>query len=265
MSNNPLRSIVLIGLITGSLTAHPGHTHDDDFHEAYAEPIEQAHNLSAWNAVPVFKTDLVVSFGGNQRINGTMTMTPSTSHTRIDQKSGESLVWDGSNAWVSPASSNFGMARFHLLTWPYFLAVPFKIQDPGTHLEDLGLQTIDGVEYATARLTFGENVGDAPKDWYVLFTNTETNVLEGMSYIVSYGKDDNAIEESTPSSIRYHDYTTVNGVAIPQRWTFHAWDQQTQSFGALKGEAKLSNMEVLPAIPDGHFEKPADAKEDVLP
>lgn len=254
----------MAAIIATSISAHPGHTHQD-FQATYAGPIEAAHNINAWNSIGVFKTELVVKFGGSERINGTLTLTPSTSKTRIDQKSGETLVWDGSRAWISPSAAEFPMARFHLLTWPYFLAVPFKLQDPGTHLEDLGLVTMDGVEYSTAKLTFGENVGDAPKDWYILYTNTKTNVLEAMTYIVSYGKDEKAIEESTPSAIRYHDFTTVDGIAIPQRWTFHAWNQQTQSFGEQKGEVALTNMEILSSIPAGHFDKPADAKEDELP
>lgn len=246
-----------------SLSAHPGHSHD--FQTTYAQPIEAAHNITAWNSNAVFKTDLVVSFGGNDKINGTMTLTPSTSHTRIDQKSGETLVWDGSKAWISPSTAEFPMARFHLMTWPYFLAIPFKLQDPGTHLEEMGLVTLDGVEYSTAKLSFGENVGDAPKDWYIIYTNTTTNQIEALTYIVTYGKDDKAVKESTPNAIRYHDYTKVDGISIPQRWTFHKWNNQQQTFAEQVGEAKLTNMSVLKEIPAGHFDKPTDAKEDPMP
>ena len=256
--------ILAVVLLAGSnLFSHEGHDHL--FQSAYAGKVEKAHNVSAFSSAAVIKTDLVVSFGGSERINGTLTMTPSTSATRIDQKSGTTMVWDGSHAWVSPAASEQKMARFHLLTWPYFFAVPFKLQDPGTHLEDLGLVKMGENEYSAAKLTFGENVGDAPDDWYIVYTDPKTSVVQGLAYIVTYGKNDAAAATSEPHGIRYHDYVTVAGLAVPTRWTFHDWSEVSGFGEEIGGEAKLSNVELLASIPEGHFSKPADCREDVLP
>ena len=101
---------------------------------AFAQRIERAHGMDAWQNKQALKTDLVVHFGGAELVNGTMIYDMHTSRVRMEMTNGTTLIFDGEKAWVSPSSAEAPMARFHLLTWPYFLAAPFKLRDPGTHL-----------------------------------------------------------------------------------------------------------------------------------
>jgi hypothetical protein len=89
---------------------------------------------------------------------------------------------------VAPASAKLERARFHLLTWPYFAALPMKLADPGAHLQLLGERSLRGKVYQAVRLTFDPGVGDTPEDWYVLYRDPSSGRLAAAAYIVTYGK-----------------------------------------------------------------------------
>lgn len=229
----------------------------------FAHRIGRAHGMDAWQNKQAIKTDLVVHFGPAELVNGTMIYDMHTSRVRLELTDGTTLVFDGEKAWVSPSSAEAPMARFHLLTWPYFLAAPFKLRDPGTHLEPSGTLPIHDTVTATRKLTFNEGVGDAPDDWYIIYPDLATNRLAAMAYIVSYGKGGKAAEEE-PHAIVYHDYETIDGVTLSTRWTFHHWSAEEGPHGDPIGEVQLRNIEFVEAHEEA-FAKPDDAREDKLP
>lgn len=231
--------------------------------EKFLESVESAHNADAWYDAAGIRTDVKVVFGGATRINGTMTFDCWLGKARIDQYDGRSVVFDGDTAWVSPASADFPRARFDVITWPYFLAAPMKLGDPGANLsEHKTLPMRGGDAQETMKLTFGDGVGDAPDDWYIVFANDD-GVVEALAYIITYGGSDP--EEAKPSIILYSDYQVVDGVPIPMRWDFYYWDEEKGVYGEPKGYAELSNPALLTELPEGLFEKPLDAKKDELP
>jgi len=234
------------------------------FRSDFVGDIEKAHNKSGWDSKQALSADIKVVFGGNTRIDGKMIMMNDTSKIRIEQKNGDVMIWDGQSAWVSPASSEISRARFHLLTWPYFLAAPFKFSDPGTYIKNFGPSSIDGVTYdPTAKLTFGQNVGDAPDDWYILYKNPNTGVLDAMAYIVTYSKDQ-ATAETDPHAIQYADYRAIDGVPISHDWSFRLYNHEQGVHGDSIGNVTLENAKFVNPDPS-IFMKPADAREDKLP
>ncbi len=230
---------------------------------AFAARIARAHGKKTWDEKQAVKADILLEFGGNEMLNGTLIYDMHTSCARIELEDGTTLVFDGERAWVSPAEAQVPMARFHLLTWSYFLGAPFKLSDPGSHLESSGTFPLEDKLVTTRKLTFDEGVGDASDDWYIIYPDLATNRLAPMAYIVSYGKSVEAAEEE-PHAIVYHDYETIDGVTLSTRWMFHHWSAEEGPHGQPIGEVHVSNVTFVD-VDERTFAKPADAREDKLP
>ena len=175
------------------------------------------------------------------------------------------LVFNNGDAWVSPADADLpgAPARFHVLTWPYFVAAPYKLDDPGTRhaFEDAAVADANDRRMGI-KVTFGEGVGDTPDDWYLAFRDRQTGRLDALAYIVTFGKEQAKAEEQ-PGIILYEDFKDVDGVPFATTWKFHHWDRDT-GVGEPKGSATLSNIKFV-TPPDGSFDKPEDAVEATLP
>lgn len=230
---------------------------------SFANNIEKAHGMSIWQKKRAVEMDLVLEFGGSEALKCKLIFDMHTSKARMELVNGTTLVFDGQRAWVSPTESKMPMARFHLLTWSYFLAAPFKLRDPGTHLEKYDKLLINDKLSETAKLTFDKGTGDAPDDWYIIYPQSETNQIEAMAYIVSYGKDV-AEAQKQPHAIVYHEYMDIDGVKLSTLWTLHHWSKEQGPHGEAIGKVKLSNIKFINPAKDA-FDKPDDAREDKLP
>lgn len=229
---------------------------------AFALAIEKAHGSDSWYSHDAVAADLVVHFGGNKMLEGRMITTPEVGKTRLELSGGAVAVWDGERAWVSPASVQMPPGvRFHVLTWPYFLAAPMKLRDPGAHLEPKGEQPWGGETYDTALLTFDSGVGDSPDDWYLLYRDRDDHRLTAMAYIVTYGGNDG---EAEPHAIVYEDFETVGGSQVATHWTFYNWSEEQGIHGDPIGEVRLSNLAMV-TPEEGAFTRPSDAREGELP
>ena len=230
--------------------------------------IESAHNKAAYAQHQAWVADLVGEFGGNTLVDGRLTMDTPGGKTRIEltggAHEGDVMVFDGSEAWLAPADSEFGGARFHVLTWSYFLAAPMKLSDEGTHVEPEGeLPFQGGRELEAAKLTFGDGVGDSPDDWYILYRDHETNRLVGMAYIVTFGKSQDKAEEE-PHAVVYDGWKEVNGVWLSTEWTFYNWSLEKGVFGDPIGHVKLDNLRFAEFAAEA-FQAPEGAKAQPAP
>lgn len=253
-------------MLTGCASSDKSMEKMMDGPDAVIASIEKAHHQDDWYSHAAFLSDIHIRFGGKDRIIGTMTTTPSMSGTRIDHDNGKSVIWDGQTAWVSPSDASMSGARFDILTWPYFLAAPIKLDDPGTNHAFTGKSMVDGKVYDdTVKLTFDSGVGDAPDDWYIIYKNPETDYLDALAYIVSFGKDAEGIAKSEPHAIIYEDYRMVDGIPIPHEWTFRLWSEELGVHGDVLGTASLSNARFVDSLPSDTFLKPMDASEATMP
>jgi hypothetical protein len=229
----------------------------------FAGPIEKTHGIDAWRAKSAVSTEITVVFGGNKAIDGTLLMDSSGGYVRMELAGGAVLGYDSGDAWVAPAGAEVPGARFHVLTWAYFLAAPMKLRDPGTRLEDLGKRTFrDGRELPAARLTFADGVGDTPDDWYVLYRD-DGGRLAGMAYIVTFGKSVEEAEKE-PHAVTYDDFREVDGVLIPHRWQFWIWSEAGGIAGDPIGEATLRNVRFVEPAANA-FTRPEDARSAEMP
>ena len=231
--------------------------HDREF----ARSIEAHAGADAWRAHRAARMDIEVTFGGAPLVAGTATYATDGTAARLDTAVGDTVVWtwDDGRCWHLPAEGEGmapPMARFQVLTWAYFLALPVKLNDAGTQLRPEGRVTWEGREYDTARLTFGEDVGDAPDDWYLLYRDVETGRLAAAAYIVSYGKSKDAAEQE-PHAVVYRDPERIDGFEVPMRWTFHEWSAD-DGIGTPIGEARIHDFAFVDPAP-GRFAAPAGA------
>lgn len=230
---------------------------------SFPERIAQAHGIDAWRNQEGLTGRLLLAFEGQPPLELRFAHEVHGGRARMETADGTVLVWDGRHAWVSPSASPMPMARFHLLSWPYFLAVPFKLGDPGVQLGEPAAGTLRGKSYSTSRMTFAPGTGDAPDDWYVVYADPQTHRLEALAYIVTYGQSKAKAEED-PHAITYHDFQRVDGVLVPHEWRFWSWNASAGIHGQPLGRGVLSNLDFAPLEPNA-FARPQDAREDPLP
>lgn len=235
--------------------------------DPFALSVAEAHNYQAFYEKQAVQAHLALMAGEEARLQGKLLVETRSGRARLVVDGGPTLVWDGSKAWVSPADAEFPRARFHIRTWPYFLTVPMKLGDPGVSLEALPEVDAMGKTAAAAKMTFGEQVGDSPEDWYLVYQDKQTGRLAGLAYTVTFGAaDDAAMQEALddPHAVTYDEYRQVDGVWLANRWTFRDWSPG-EGFG---DEANMTmtvdDLAFITPEP-GAFDKPADAREDTLP
>lgn len=225
--------------------------------------IEKAHKKDDWYAKNALQFDMDLTFNGNQVLEGKVTMRPHAGLSRVELKDGTLLIFDGKEAYL-PDTSNYpaAQARFHLLTWPYFLAAPYKFKDPGAKVDTMGAHPLFDTQMPAAKMVFTEAVGDTPDDWYVLYRNPENDRLRGMAYIVTFGT---TVEDASaePHLIAYEDYQDIEGIPVPFTWTFWNWSQEEGEKDQI-GEVKISNFSFV-EVEDEVFQTPENFKMAELP
>ena len=223
--------------------------------------VADSHGLDAWSQKKAIFADFTLVFGEPMRIETTFLTDLSRAHVEFGDMG--TIVWDGSQCWVSPFDSEIPMPRFQARTWPYFIAAPFKLNDPGSTLEPTGKAQLLGEPYDTARLTFEAGVGDTPDDWYVLYMHPVTGQLKAMAYIVTYYQDTETAN-AKPHAILYRDFREVDGVTLAHAWEFYLWSQEQGIYGDAIASAKFHDIRfVYP--PEDLFNKPVGSKLDRRP
>lgn len=224
---------------------------------SFSENIEEAHNKTAFMMNEAVSFDINLEFGGNTRLEGTVSITSNSSKVRLDKADGTTVVYDGEQVYISPETAKKEGARFDIFTWQYFFAMPFKLTDPGTVWEAQEAKLLDSTKYKTAKLSFKSNVGDSPDDWYIIYKEPKTNRLKAAAYIVTFGSEQEKAEEN-PHAIVYSNYKNFADAELATEWSFHNWNSK-DGFGEKLGEASISNVKFF-SPKDGFFNAPEDSK-----
>lgn len=230
-----------------------------------ADATQQAHGLHAWWGQEVLAADVQIIFGGKVILDGRFTFQAHGPKARFDRADGATVYFDGETAWIAPADAADNRGRFHVLTWPWFIMAPFKMQGEGIHLSDPQTVELDGTHYETLLQTFGSDMGDTPDDWYRFYLNPESKLVDAMSYIVTYGKDTETANQQA-SIIKYFDYKDVDGAKISTRYEFWFWDARSKSYkgDTPKGTGTVSNLKFL-SSDEVDFTVPEEALELTMP
>jgi len=232
--------------------------------KGFAAKIEAAHGGSVYGKPPIH-ADLEVEFGGGSMLAGKLVYDPNTGRSRIETASGGLATFDGQDAWTLDMATAEGMPppRFHLFTWAWFLAAPWKLSDPGSRIDEPKPRQLQDRELSSARLTYDAGVGDTPDDWYVVYANEKNHALAAVAYIVTFGK---SVEEANkePHAAKYDEFQTVDGLQVPKVVSFWNWNEKDGLMGDAIGVLTFSNVRFATAE-DHLFAKPEGAAKANMP
>jgi hypothetical protein len=227
--------------------------------KTFAQKIEVAHKKDAFLAKEAIQFDAFIEFGGNEVFNANVTVSTTSDIAKITYKNGDEIYVNKENIFVSPSLEANPGVRFHAYTWSYFFLFPYKLSDNGTIWND-AFKTKEATQnYDTAKLSFEANTGDAPDDWYVVYKDKKTDLLEDVAYIVTVNKSTEAAE-ADPHAIKYIDYTEVDGVPFAANWEFYGWSIDKGLTDKI-GFAKITNIKFVEgfrndfAIPENYIKK----------
>jgi hypothetical protein len=207
------------------------------------QEVEQAHAKEVFLSHEAIAFDIRLSFGGKERLNGRMTLATNSSRGVIDYSNGDRLIFNKDKVFHNPDMERASSARFAAYTWSYFFLFPYKLSDPGTQWSAKETQSLNDKSYDYQMLTFDAGTGDAPDDWYKMYSDSESKLIEVAAYIVTAG---GTVEEAEidPHAIKYERYSDISGVPISTAWTFWAWREEGGLTKQL-GEASISNIEFI--------------------
>jgi len=188
----------------------------------FATKIQEAHEKKEFLKKDVISFDLQLFFGGKERLNGKIKLATDGTKGRYSLKGGTELIFKHDSVLVSDNYSNQNRARFAAYTWSYFFLMPYKLNDPGTIWENYSDSLLNGTLYKTGKLTFEAGTGDAPDDWYIVYADPESMIMNTAAYIVTAGKSQEQAEKD-PHAIQYSGYSEIDGIPIAHRWDFYAW------------------------------------------
>lgn len=226
--------------------------------DSFVDAIETAHKKNAFLTHDAVQYDINLTFGGQQILDATVTVSTDSRYSIISLKNGESLYIIDDKVYVSEGLKEDASVRFSAYTWNYFFLFPYKLDDDGTKWTDY-TPSHPETNFNTKKLTFENGIGDAPEDWYVVYSNKDTNVIEHAAYIVTFGKTKEEAE-TDPHAIQYLDYKDIEGIPFAHDWVFLEW-QDTEGLTNEIGNAKLNNIQFVDnfkssfAIPEGFVEK----------
>ena len=204
------------------------------------ESIEIAHGEKLFRKNEAIQFDLNLTFGGKERFNGTLFTRTDGSEVKMVDSAGVKY-WDGSKVRLIPSDTNMKKARFDLLTWSYFFLAPYKLNDPGTNHAYLGDMPLGEASFPANKLTFNQGVGDTPDDWYVVYKDSNSDLLAAMAYIVTSGDTKVEEAEKDPHVITYEAYVEVGGIPFATQWNFWTWNKEGE-MKKLLGSATISNI-----------------------
>ncbi len=127
----------------------------------------------------------------------------------------------------------------------YFFAIPFVTADPGTNHETLEPRIMQGVACNRIKVTFGDDVGFAPKDQYILWFGKEDNLLKMINYSITYHDAEKA---ENYNAIVYDQWKDVTGLKVPTEMIGYTWKNDT--LGDVRYRKYIDNISFSKERPD---------------
>lgn len=168
----------------------------------------------------------------------------------------QTIGFDGNEVWVTPDTVDVSRARFYHNLFFYFYAMPFVVGDPGAYYEDMEPIELRGKTYSGIKVSYGENIGDAPDDNYIIWYDQKSGKMEWLMYTVTYRSGEPSDKYSL---IRYDEWTKFNDIELPTSLQWFQYDGET--VGESRGDANIfKNVKISTIAPnDSLFAMPANA------
>ncbi|CAM3091395.1 DUF6503 family protein [Flavobacterium frigoris] len=211
----------------------------------FTDKVENAHHKQEFLAKEAVQFNLKLEFGGEERMDAKFTILTNSTKGVIEYKNGAKIIFDKDKVFYSPTIPNEKSVRFDTFTWSYFFLFPNKLNDPGTIWNTYDNTEKDHENYVTEKLTFTSGTGEAPDDWYVVYADKTTHLIEKAAYIVSINGGKEAAEKN-PHAIQYLEYKAVDGIPMATKWIFWGW-QDGKGLTDELGHATLTNIKFVKA------------------
>lgn len=167
--------------------------------------------------------------------------------------------WSEQGAWQTASDEEIGTnPRFWALTPYYFAGIPWVLADPGVELGAPGEALVEGERLITLRASFGEDVGDAPDDYYVLLIDPESEQVRGVRYVVSYPGFYEEGSHSPEKILFYEDLRETEGLIFARRFRSYLWTEGAP--GEPSAHADIPALRFVPELQEAAFAPPREAR-----
>jgi hypothetical protein len=215
----------------------------------FATTTETAHFKNEFLKNDAIQYNIVATFGTSEWVNAKMTLATNSSQGKIEFKNGNKIIFNNKKVFYSKSIKDTTSVRFDAYTIPYFFLLPYKLSDKGTVWAKYQNKEKDSLDFDARKLSFTSGTGDAPDDWYVVYTNKKTSLIQKAAYIVTFGGTTQSEAEKEPHAIEYLDYKSVNGIPIATKWKFWGWKKDV-GFQKQLGSAIISDVKFIETTPD---------------
>lgn len=111
--------------------------------------------------------------------------------------------------------------------------------------------------YDLVKVTFDENVGDAPDDYYVIYINQENQQVGVIRYIVSYPEYFPEGGHAPEKFMALQGLQTVESIALAKGYKTYWWKEDQP--GEHITNITVSAVNFLPELPKTYFNPPQGA------
>lgn len=182
--------------------------------------------LDKWKAAPSisFKAHLEFLFGNMPEYFEAVSVHPQSREAYVDflEKDGTpraQIAFDGETAWAKGVRKGIENAPPRFTAWRnfYLFNLPWVVHDEGVNIHVTEMQAVpdDLKKHLKIKMTFGEDIGDTPKDYYVLFINPKTYLLDAATYNMTYASMLPPNADSLPTSLlRFKKYEDAGGLKV---------------------------------------------------
>ena len=209
-----MKKYLLLSLMT-MLMACQGTKSENKMEEVPVEPSNTSHHSASiskvfdahggfdqWSSLKQMSYD----YGGGHTL-----VDLQSRYTRIESEN-QTVGYDGEKVWVMPPSENADRQRMRYNLMFYFYAFPFVVGDPGVFYEDLDPIALNDKTYNAVKVSYGDGVGDSPKDNYIILSDQSTHQMEWLMYTATFGASEG---KSNYSLIKYDGWQERGGVVLP--------------------------------------------------
>ncbi|WP_405205786.1 hypothetical protein [Aquimarina sp. LLG6339-5] len=167
------------------------------------------------------------------------------------------LGFDGKEAWIEQDSTYFkGNPRFYHNLMFYFYAMPFVLGDDGISYEKVDDLKVGEASYPGYKISYGEAIGDSPKDNYFVYYDSESYKMKFLGYTVTFFSKESSEKISL---IEYSDWNDIDGLLLPKTLKWRSYKDGI--VGEVKSERNFVNASASKEKMDASiFSKPKDVK-----